>query len=118
MKIKIDFPKNMITDGLIVQERIPCVCKIARNFEVCFSDTVPESSGIVEEWDRQALESRAVAGGGGEYTHYANGLITLRKIDDHYYEITDLQMFYYLYGWCYVVKNGEYAEPGKFWDEE
>ncbi|MGN2436276.1 hypothetical protein [Pseudomonas syringae] len=118
MKLKIDFPKSMITDELLGQKRIPCFCKVSKEFEISFSDTVPESSGVVSGWDRRELELRAVAGAGGRYTHFANGLITLQKIDEDVYKIIDLEMFYRSYGWCPVLRGGEYAPPGDFWDEE
>lgn len=118
MKLNIDFPENMITDDLLLQERIPCLCKISKEFEISFSDTVPESSGVVSEWDRKELELRAIAGGGGKYTHYANSLITLQKIEGNVYKIIGLEMFYTIFGWCVVLKDGEYAPPGDFWDEE
>ena len=108
----------MHTDRLLKQERIPCLCKISKEFEISFSDTVPESSGIVSEWSRNELELRAVAGGGGQYTNYANSLITLQKIGEGLYKIIDLEMFYTIFGWCVVLKDGEYAPPGNFWDEE
>jgi hypothetical protein len=53
MKLNINFPDNLITDELLRQERIPCLCKISKEFEISFSDTIPESSGIVSEWDRK-----------------------------------------------------------------
>ncbi|NBF04897.1 hypothetical protein GV819_21665 [Pseudomonas sp. Fl5BN2] len=87
-------------------------------FEICFSDTVPESSGIVLEWDRKELESRAVAGGGGQYTHYANSLIALKEIESGLYQIIDLDMFYPGFGWCEVLKKGEYSLSSGFWGEE
>jgi hypothetical protein len=118
MKLKIFFPKNMITDSLIRQERIPCVCRISTEFEISFSDTVPASSGTVLDWDRRELEQRAAAGAGGKYTHHSNSLITLNPMGDDLYEIVDLEMFYDNFGWCAVMKNGEYAPPGSFWDEE
>ncbi|WP_339493071.1 hypothetical protein [Pseudomonas sp. EA_15y_Pfl2_R67] len=118
MKLNIDFPKNMITDELLRQERIPCFCKVSKKFEISFSDTVPESSGVVSGWDRRELELRAVAGAGGRYTHFANGLITLQKVDEGVYKILDLEIFYRSYGWCAVLRGGEYAPPGDFWDEE
>ncbi len=34
MMLKVDFPQNLITDELLRQERIPCVCKVAKEFEV------------------------------------------------------------------------------------
>lgn len=118
MNLNISFPDDMRTDQLLMQQRIPCLCKIAKAFEISFSDTVPESSGTVFDWDRKELEARAVAGGGGRYTHYANALITLMKIAPNTYEIIHLEMFYTLYGWCTIVEDGEYAPPGDFWDEE
>ncbi|WAH59583.1 hypothetical protein LZ023_08560 [Pseudomonas silvicola] len=118
MKLNIRFPQNMHTENLLRQARIPCLCKISREFEICFSDTVPESSGTVFEWDRNELELRAIASGGGQYTHYANSLITLRKVESNVYKVIDLEMFYANFGWCAVLKGGEYAPPGNFWDEE
>lgn len=118
MKLNIDFPNNRITDELLMQERIPCFCKISTDFEISFSDTVPESSGLVSAWDRRELELRAIAGAGGRYTHFANGLITLRKVGEGVYKILDLEMFCTGYGWCAVLRGGEYAPPGDFWDEE
>lgn len=118
MKLKIYFPADLRTEDLLQQKKIPCLCKISKEFEVVFSDTVPHSSGVVAEWDRKELELRAVAGGGGKYTHYANSLITLKSVGDNLYEIIDLQMFYTSFGWCEVLKEGKYAPPGDFWDEE
>ncbi|WP_123533462.1 hypothetical protein [Pseudomonas fluorescens] len=118
MKLNISFPANLITDDLLKQQRIPCLCKVSTQFEISFSDTVPESSGVVTGWNRQELELRAVAGAGGPYTHYANSLITLRKIGQDLYEIIDLEMFYRSFGWCAVLRNGQYAPPGNFWEEE
>lgn len=118
MKLNIAFPKNMITDELLRQKRIPCFCKVSNEFEISFSDTMPESSGAVSGWDRRELELRAVAGAGGRYTHFANGLITLQKVDEDVYRILDLEMFYRSYGWCVVLRDGEYVPPGEFWDEE
>ena len=118
MKLNIVFPENMHTKNLLKQERIPCLCKISKEFEIFFSDSVPDSFGIVSDWDRSELELRAVAGGGGVYTHYANSLITLREYECNVYEIIGLEMFYANFGWCVVLKDGEYASPGSFWDEE
>lgn len=118
MKLNIDFPANMITDDLLLRKYIPCLCRISKEFQISFTDTVPESTGIVSEWDREGVELRAIAGGGGEYTHYANSLITLQKVEGNIYRIIDLEMFYTNFGWCVVLKDGEYAPPGDFWDEE
>jgi hypothetical protein len=118
MKLNICFPENMRTEQLLEQERIPCFCKISKEFEISFSDVVSKASGFVSEWDRRELELRAIAGGGGQYTHYANSLITLRMIEPNVYRIVELEMFYASFGWCVVLKDGEYAPLGDFWDEE
>jgi len=118
VRLRIDFPKNLATDELLRQERVPCVCKIAKEFEIFFAETVPGSSGVVSEWDRKELELRAVAGAGGQYTHHASGLITLKAVGSGVYEIIDLEVFYRSFGWCAILKNSEYAPPGEFWDEE
>ncbi len=78
----------------------------------------PESSGIVSGWNREELERRAIAGAGGQYTHYANSLITLSKMSEGLYQIIDLEMFYRSFGWCIVFRDGQYAPAGNFWDDE
>lgn len=118
MRLEIDFADNLITDELLMQTQIPCFCKVSNKFEISFSDTVPESSGVVLDWDRKELELRAVAGAGGRYTHYANSLITLKRIGENVFEIVDFSMFHRSYGWCVVLLNGAYAPPGNFWDKE
>jgi hypothetical protein len=55
VKLNIDFFENTITDELLRQERIPRFCKVSKEFEISFSDTVPESSGVVSEWHRREL---------------------------------------------------------------
>ncbi|MCI2245828.1 hypothetical protein L3067_14565 [Xanthomonas sp. PPL568] len=118
MNLVICFPKNMISEMLIEKQKIPCICKISNKFEILFSDTVPDVTGIVTDWDRKEIERRAVAGAGGEYTHFANSLVTLKKVGHDTYEIIYLSMFYARFGWCDVFIDGKYAPPGNFWDEE
>lgn len=118
MKLNISFPENIHAEQLLKQERIPCLCKISKEFEVFISDAVLEVSGFVSEWGRDELELRAVAGGGGKYTHYANSLITLKRIEANVYKVVGFEMFYANFGWCVVLKDGEYAPPMSFWDEE
>ena len=118
MILKIEFPDNLITDELLRQTQIPCFCKISKEFEISFSDTIPMSSGVVLNWNLKELELRAVAGAGGQYTHYANSLITLNRVGENVFDIVDLEMFYRSYGWCVVLRGGAYAPPGHFWDED
>lgn len=118
MKLSIVFPQILATESLLEQRLIPCICKISKEFEVSFSDPLPEVTGIVSEWDRAELELRAIAGGGGQYSHYAHGRVTLKKIHTDVYQVLDLEMFYRLFGWCSILEDGKYAPPGKFWDDE
>ena len=118
MKLNIVFPRAMIAESLLAQRLIPCVCKISKQFEICFLDPLPEVAGVVSEWDRSELELRAISGVGGQYSHYAHGRVTLKKIQADVYQILDLEMFYRLFGWCSVLNDGIYAQPGKFWDDE
>lgn len=118
MILTIDFPQDLRTEAMLQHVRIPCLCKVAADFAIAFAVTVPPSEGLVSGWDRRELELRAVAGAGGEYTHYSQGLITLEMIGERTYRIVDLEMFYTRFGWCAVIRDGEYAEPGTFWDED
>ena len=118
MKIHISFPKNIITEDLLSQDKIPCLCKVSREFEIFFFDSNPQVSGVVADWDRGELELRAVPSVGGQFTHNACSLITIKPIEPDVYEVVHLEMFNRSFGWCVVIAAGAYAEPGKFWDEE
>lgn len=118
MNLNIAFPNNMVAGDLVRQERIPCMCKVAEDFEIHFSEIIPDTVGVVTGWDRRELEIRAPAGAGGEYTHYSFGMITIKEISLGIYKILELEMFNRSFGWCHVISGGEYAAPGSFWDEE
>ena len=91
---------------------------MGKDFEVLFQHPLPEAIGVVLGWDRKLLEERAVAGGGGRYTHYEFGMITLVEDQPNVYRIIDLAFFYTSFGWCQILANGEYSAPGKFWDDD
>ncbi|WP_024554332.1 hypothetical protein ACP26C_00915 [Franconibacter helveticus 513] len=118
MILEINFPDNLITGLLPEQKNIPCTIKVADKFEVIFSTVVPCTAGIMHEWDRQRLEERAIAKAGGAYTHNEPALITLNKKTKDSYEVVDLYVFYNDFGWCPVIKDGEYAIPNQFWDSD
>jgi hypothetical protein len=96
MNLHINFPKNLVTASMVTQKNIPCICRVSSQFEILFLAPLPEAIGVVEGWDRTLLEERALAGGGGRYTHYENGIITLDQI----------------------LTNAEYSPPGCFWDND
>jgi hypothetical protein len=116
MNLNIEIPKNLVTEQLLKQKNIPCFCKVSKDFEISFRQ--PEATGNVSEWDRKKFEERAIAGAGGKYTHYTDGMITLREIGVNQYKIVDLALFYHNFGWCQVLENEIYAVPKNFWDEE
>ena len=118
MKLNIEIPKNLATDQLLKQENIPCFCRVAQEFEIIFQEPFPETVGVVSEWDRGELEKRALAGGGGKYTHYTNGMITLKEIGLNQYQIINLSLFNRIFGWCSIIENSMYAAPKDFWGEE
>jgi hypothetical protein len=118
LQLHISLPKNLITADLVRQKNIPCLCKVAKDFEIEFMDPLPEATGVVQGWDRLLLEERAIAGVGGAYTHYTFGLVTLDQIEPNVYKIVDLAFFNRIFGWCPILKDGEYTPPGKFSDDE
>ena len=118
MQLLLEIEKNFVTDRLLIQRDIPCLCKIGIDFILSFSSPLPEAEGKVIGWDRRMIEDRAPAGAGTEYTHFSPGLISLIEIHHGQYEISDLSIFNRSVGWCSVFKDKRYAEPGQFWDEE
>ncbi|WP_082267107.1 hypothetical protein [Komagataeibacter europaeus] len=111
MKLKIAFPDNILSKIIINQKFIPCLCKISRDFGLEFRDPLQEAVGIVLEWDYTLIEERAPALVGGEYSHYADGEISIMHVSEDIYDILDLKMFYPDYGWCPIIKDGDYAVP-------
>lgn len=118
MKLRLEFPDNLITSELLMQELIPCLCKVSDDFEVTFFDTSPQVTGVMEGWDRDELELRAISSIGGKFTHNACSRVTIKQVADDLYDVVHLEMFYRSYGWCVVMRDGRYAEPRQFWDEE
>ncbi len=118
MILNIEFPNNLITGSLIEQGNIPCTIQISDKFEIIFSTVFPTTIGVVSEWDRELLDERAIAKGGGAYTHNEPGLITLERINKNIYKINELSIFYNDFGWCSIIKDGEYATPHQFWDSD
>ena len=118
MKLIINFAKDLLSQSLVQQKNIPCLCKIGINFEVHFPCLQYEKFGLVEDWDRKELEWRAPAGAGGAWTHHRCCLISLEPVSDGVYKIEDLSMFYEDMGWLPVLKNSIYVTPVGIWDEE
>lgn len=65
MKLKIELPQSLLISKLIKQSDIPCLCRVSGGFEMVFQDPLPDAVGEVLEWDRNKLEQRVPAGGGG-----------------------------------------------------
>ena len=118
MEIDLTISKNLRTGRLVRQREIPCICRIARQFEISFVEPLSEAHGIVTSWDRKEIEARAQAGAGGIYTHYCFGKISLSPIEGDRYKIVDLAFFYEGLGWCLIIIDGDYGPVGSFWDEE
>jgi hypothetical protein len=109
MYLHIKFPKNLFTESIIQQKNIPCLCRIAANFEVVFQNPLQEAIGQVENWDRKEVASASTARVGGKYIHYDFGMITLKKFEDDIFEIIDLSFFNESEGWCQIYEGGVYA---------
>lgn len=116
MILKIVFPKNLITESVLKQNNIPCIIRVADDFEVVFQEPLFVGTGKVDGWDRSALNERAVSRVGGKYTHYAFGMISLDAINAGQYRIMDLSIFIEDFGWCIIMANGEYGRPRSFGD--
>lgn len=106
----------MTTGLLSKQKNIPCIIQVSDEFEILFPTVIPYTKGIIQGWDRRLLEERVIARAGGVYTHNEPALITLHKQTEDSYRVIDLQIFYNDFGWCPVIKDGEYATPTQFWD--
>lgn len=118
LQLRISLPVNLAAADMVRQKNIPCLCRVAKEFEIEFLDPLPEATGVVFRWDRRMLEERAVAGAGGPYSHYAFGLVTLDQLEPDIYWIVDLAFFNRIFGWCPILENGAYAPPGKFTDDD
>lgn len=119
MLLKIAIPKELMTENLMTQVGIPCVCSIWDEFEVQLHSPLPAAGGKIEGWSSEEIDYRAPAAAGGTWKQHAHSRITLREVADDTYEVMDLDMFYPPLGWLPVIAGGAYAEPLKgLYDEE
>ena len=108
MILNIKFPDDLRSESLLKQQCIPCFCRVSNIFEIDFENVVTnKTTGTVEDWSNKELNDRAAAGGGGAYTYYCHGTITLKKLDQSQFEILDLNFFGR--GWHSIVHNGAYS---------
>ncbi len=118
MEIELSIVKNLVTSSLLEQRDIPCICRIAREFEIDFVSPLPEAHGVVGNWDLTKINERAPAGAGGKYIHYCFGKLSLARTEGDKYQIIELSFFNRAVGWCPIIIDGEYGPVGSFWDEE
>ena len=110
LSVKVQFENNLYTKMLLETRDNPCLCKIYENFEIIFFESIPEMTGIVNEWNIKDIDERVPAGVGGKYIHYKHGLITISHQTDDLYIIESLKMFVRGEGWINVIENKEYVD--------
>jgi hypothetical protein len=104
--LQIRFPDNLIVCELLKQNHIPCFCEVkGDNFDLSFSEPLPPARGSVQGLSAKDIDARVPALGGSQYSHYCNGMVTLRKLETNEFEITDLLFFSTCLGWCTVAEN-------------
>lgn len=109
MKLRIDSPLTPPGKALFQQQRIPCLAKIliaGPLFTIEFVDPQPKIVGVVEDWQLSDIYGRAHAIGGSKYCYYNSASVTLRQIDEKYYEIVALDFFQAIDGWRQVIIDG------------
>jgi hypothetical protein len=109
LQVQVKFVDDLHTENMLKTAQIPCLCKIAKNFEIVFLVAYPQVTGIVTGWDYKELALRVGAGAGGEYLHYNYGLLTISKLKDDSYIIENLSMFESGSGWLPVIENRQYS---------
>lgn len=119
MELELTIAKNLLTQRLLEQREIPCVCRIrGLHFEIIFIEPLPEAHGKVSNWDSKKIDERAPAYGGGTHTHNCFGRVSLKRIEGDRYAVVDLAFFNRAVGWCPIIIDGDYGPVGSFWDEE
>jgi hypothetical protein len=118
MKLHLEYPKNFLTNKLMLQEKIPCTIQISNEFNILFYYPLVGFIGKVYDWNKELLEERAIPMVGDYYTHNEQGAITLKKESDNIFLINELNIFYPDFGWCKVIENGEYAIPTNFYGND
>lgn len=110
LEIEVDFPDNLYTTMMLETEKVPCLCKISKDFLIDFLESYPQVSGKVLNFNLRDIDLRTSAGAGGKYLHYKYGLITLSYKKDNIYIIDDLEMFARGSGWQKIIQNRNYAD--------
>ncbi|WP_151800064.1 hypothetical protein [Acinetobacter nosocomialis] len=113
LEIEVNFPDNLYTQMIFESKKLPCLCKISKEFFIDFLVSHPQVSGKVLNWKFRDIDLRIPAGAGGEYLHYKYGLITISNKQDNIYIIDDLEMFALGFGWGKIIENRNYADVPK-----
>ncbi len=109
LELTASFSDNLYTEMILEADRMPCLCKISRIFEIEFLVANPQVIGVVEDWNHRDIDMRVPAGAGGKYTHYSYGLISISKKETDRYIIENLSIFVLGMGWIEVIESREYT---------
>lgn len=58
LSVKVQFENNLYTKMLLETRDNPCLCKIYENFEIIFFESIPEMTGIVNEWNIKDIDGQ------------------------------------------------------------
>lgn len=116
LRLRIALPDSIGIQDALRQKNMPCFCRIKGSvFQMVFQEPLFDSEGTVEEWVQEVIDRRAPAGAGGEYTHHCYGMVSLKNLEENFFEITDLSFFKNPFGWCQILMDGNLTQE-KIWN--
>ncbi|WP_313282757.1 hypothetical protein [Delftia tsuruhatensis] len=111
MILNIKFQDDFFSESIKKHKYIPCICKISGEiFTIEFVPPLRSAVGRVGDFYLNDINERYPAGGGGEYTHYCFGEISLDMISEDDYNISDLRLFSRLNGWVNILEDSRLSD--------
>lgn len=119
MRLTIEPTVKLFTLRLLQQKNIPCHFRVFEDkFEFHFQIPLPDIHVKINDWCLERIEERCPSKVGGEDLFYFASQVSLNKINDFEYEVTDFMFFDYFDGWTYLIQNSQYTELKRWRNDE
>lgn len=117
MILSVEVPEDLSIKEMLKRKDIPCFCKVNTKSLLVFDFDPFLLEGKILEWDARKMNLLYPSLVGGDHTYYNHALVSIDKISENNYKISNLKFFESTLGWCPIIVDGEYA-PEPEYDED
>lgn len=117
MMLSIKVPEDLRINEMLERTDIPCFCKVNTKFLLIFDFDPFSLEGEILEWDIRKMSLLFPSLVGGDHTYHNHAMVSIDKLTEDHYKISNLKFFNSYFGWCPIIIDGEYA-PEPEYDED